>query len=353
MEEKYDYGLKLVYKFVRYIFPEVGSQLKGWMAKCNEADDETLKNQAISSITHKKFHAQGGSIYALYPGVDIKAVIKFIVSFQTISDYLDNLCDRTDIKNESAFRQLHLAMLDAIDPYRGINNYYLYYPYKNDGNYLRSLVDVCRTQVRSLPSYPLVIEPIKKYIQLYSDLQAYKHLDVEIREKNLITWADYYKSRYPEISCWEFSAAAGSTLGIFMLLAAAFNEELSLQEVKSIEAAYFPWICGLHILLDYYIDAKEDIQMGDLNFTQYYENLKECEERIGFFIERSLQCCSTLRFPEFHKTVVRGLLAMYLSDPRAFSGMNRLASKNILSVNRPGTTLYHKLCKMLRVAGAL
>ncbi|HHW47788.1 MAG TPA: tetraprenyl-beta-curcumene synthase family protein [Clostridiaceae bacterium] len=352
-EKKYDYGLKLIYKFVRYIFPEVERQLRAWTLKCMEAEDDVLREQALSSIRHKKFHAQGGSIYALYPGVDMKRAASFIVSFQTISDYLDNLCDRTHVKSEPAFRQLHLAMLDAVDKLRGINNYYYYYPYKKDGSYLSSLVETCQEQISGLSSYNLVIEPIKKYVHLYSDLQAYKHLDSNIREECLKTWAEYYAGRYPDISWWEFSAAAGSTLGIFALFAASFNPGLTVQEVKAIEQAYFPWICGLHILLDYYIDSQEDLQTGDLNFTQYYKNLKQCEERIGFFVKRSFESCSGLSFPEFHKTIIRGLLAMYLSDPKAHMGLNNITSRNILLSNGRGTVMYHKLCKALRVAGAL
>lgn len=352
-EKKYDHGLKLIYKFVRHIFPEVERQLGDWTLKCMKAENDILREQALSSIRHKKFHAQGGSIYALYPGVDMKRAVRFIVSLQTISDYLDNLCDRTDVKYEPAFRQLHLAMLDAVDKLRGINNYYYYYPYKNDGNYLASLVETCKEQIGDLPSYKLVIEQIKKYIHLYSDLQAYKHLDNNIREESLKIWAEYYAGRYPDISWWEFSAATGSTLGIFALFAASFNPDLTIQEANAIERAYFPWICGLHILLDYYIDSQEDIQMGDLNFTHYYKNLKECEERICFFVKRSLESCSSLRFPEFHKTIVKGLLAMYLSDPKANMGLNNIASRNILQNNGRGTVMYHKLCRALRVAGAI
>lgn len=351
--EKYNYGLTLVYKLVRYIFPEVGNQLKYWSTICDAIEDRFLRIQALSSIKNKKFHVQGGCIYALYPGTNIKQATKFIVSLQTISDYLDNLCDRAEKKDESAFRQLHLAMIDSVDPFSIVNNYYHYYPYKNDNNYLGSLVETCKAQIRSLPSYYLVYDSINKFVELYSDMQTYKHLEDGVRENSLKNWAEYYSSLYPEITCWEFSAAAGSTLGIFVLFAAAFSQDLTLKEVKMIEASYFPWICGLHILLDYYIDAQEDIQMGDLNFTNYYHSLKQCEERIEFFLKRSLESCSKLPYPEFHITIIKGLLSMYLSDPKAYIGMNKLASKNILSINKSGVVLYHKLCKILRVAGAL
>jgi len=352
-EKKYDYGLKLIYKFVWYILPEVKKQLGALAIKSIEVENDILQEQAMLAVRHKKFYSQGGSILALYPGVDMKRAVSFMVSLQTICEYLDKLCDRADVKNEQVFRQLYLAILDAVDKYRGINNYYYYYPYKNDGCFLSSLVEICTEQTIGLPSYNLVIEPVKKYIQLYSDLQTYKHLDNSIREESIKTWAEYYTGRYPDISWWEFSAATGSILGIFALYAASFNPSLTIQEVKAIEQAYFPWVCGLHILLAHYIESQENTYMGNLNFTQYYKNLKQCEERIGFFAKRSLESCLSLCFPEFHITVIKGLLAMYLSDPKAHIGLNNLASRNILLGNGPGTALYHKLCRALRIAGAL
>lgn len=51
----------------------------------------------------------------MLPDVDINNFVKFIVAFQTISDYLDNLCDRVEVNDEQAFRQLHLAITDALD----------------------------------------------------------------------------------------------------------------------------------------------------------------------------------------------------------------------------------------------
>jgi len=353
IEAKCDSGIKLVLKFVRHVFPEVEKQLKSWTQLSRSLDDQKLGEQALASIRSKRFHAQGGSIYALYPNVDLKSAVKFIVSFQTISDYLDNLCDRTGVKDEPAFRQLHLSMLDAVDPERKMSDYYKFFPYKNDSGYLNKLVEECRSQVLKLPSYPLVVNTVKKYVHLYSDLQTYKHLSESIREDCLKTWASYYLMQHPGISCWEFSAAAGSTLGIFMLFAAASDPDLTEDEVKAIDSAYFPWICSLHILLDYYIDAQEDLRTGDLNFTYYYKNLKHCEERLSYFIERSTEQCSRLRYPEYHITIIRGLLAMYLSDPKASWGLNRLASRRLLEKGGKQVKLYYNLCRILRFAGVI
>jgi tetraprenyl-beta-curcumene synthase len=316
-------------------------------------EDGELALQAASSIEHKRFHAQGGSVYALYPGTPLSPSVKLIVSLQTISDYLDNLCDRMGTQEEAALRQLHLAVLEAVDPRGGLSDYYRLYPHKGDHFYLNRLVQKCREQVEGIPAYSAVMGCIKKYAGLYSDLQVYKHLPQEVREDRMRNWAGRFAQEYPEISLWEFSAASGSTLGMFAMAAAAFNPSLTPQDVKELDSAYFPWICGLHILLDYYIDLQEDLQHGDLNFVQYYKNMDECEERLSFFINRSFAACCRLNFPDFHRTVVMGLLAMYLSDAKALKEFNRAATLRLLGRGGGNTRLYFRLCRMLRSLGKL
>lgn len=348
-----DDGLRLIIKQIRKVFPEVSVKLEKYIKSCALNGDRFLMNQAVSSIETKKFHCQGGGVFSLYPGVNREKALGFIISLQTISDYLDNLCDRAGIMDETAFRQLHLAMLDAVDPNRQISQYYKYYPSANDGGYLAKLVGECRESIREVPSYGIVADKIKKYVRLYSDLQAYKHIWPADRERCLRTWAGYYMKNLQEISWYEFSAAAGSTLAIFALYAAAFDPELKAEDAASLESAYFPWICGLHILLDYYIDSREDFMTGDLNFTSYYDNLKQCETRIKYFYQQSIKHCETLSNSSFHSTVVEGLLAMYLSDSKALWGFNRLCSRNILKDCSRSTGLYYNLCRILRFAGAL
>jgi hypothetical protein len=108
------YQTKLITKFVTKIFPLVSDCLSSWQNRLDDCPDENLRGQALASIKHKRFHAQGGSIYALYPGVPINPLLSFIVAFQTISDYLDNLCDRAQCLDGESFKQLHIALADAV-----------------------------------------------------------------------------------------------------------------------------------------------------------------------------------------------------------------------------------------------
>ncbi len=345
--------MKLIFKYVRDIFPQVDEELSRWKKNCAGAGDQMLLDQAAASIRDKKFHCQGGSIYSLYPGIDTEKAIKFIVSLQTISDYLDNLCDRAGVYDEKSFLSLHLSLSDAVTPESPAGDYYKHYPYKNDGGYLTKLVMQAKSQLSGLPSYHLVRDKIRYYVRRYSEMQSFKHLNPSVREKRLMVWAEADLSQYPGISCWEYSAAAGSTLGIFILYALAFDPSLSPLEVSSVDSAYFPWVSGLHILLDYYIDLQEDIREGELNFTCYYRDLMHCRERMQYFIRQSTESCSRLRYPKFHMTVIKGLLSMYLSDPKVSGKMQGQPVRGLITQSGVKAGLYYNICRLLRAASII
>lgn len=342
------YRMGILNRFVNRVFPQVELELKNYMSMAERIPDPLLRRQAVESIKKKKFHCQGGSIYSLYPGVPQKDMVRFIVAYQTISDYLDNLCDRAKVEDEEAFKKLHLAMTDALLPGEIFSDYYECYPYKDDGGYLKLLVSKCKAFISDLPSYAIIREKILFLARLYSELQTYKHLVPEVRECRVTGWFENYLGYFPEINGWEFAAAAGSTLGIFMLVAAATNPGLDGAEAWDIFHSYFPWICGLHILLDYYIDLDEDENSGDLNFVSYYPDLANCLERLKTFYRNSQEEAAKLRYPFFHSTVVDGLMAMYLSDPKAFCGQRSLATEEILDFCGNHTRIMHSICCWLR-----
>lgn len=84
-------------KVYKDIFPLVHQELKKWRAHAEMIENEELRTQALASISSKTFHCEGGGILSLLAGEEKETCIEFIVAYQTISDYLDNLCDRKDV----------------------------------------------------------------------------------------------------------------------------------------------------------------------------------------------------------------------------------------------------------------
>ena len=318
------------------ILPAVSRCLAHWNRRADAIASPELRLQAKASLRTKRFHCEGGSFYAalvLDPDKEhVNEVIRAIVSLQTISDYLDNLCDRMGSTDGQHFRQLHLSMSDAVRPQVGIRDYYRYSAHKEDSSYLRELVSTCQQTLGRLPLYSQVQEDVFHYVSLYSNLQVYKHLARHLREQRCRAWFEEHRSYYPEIQWQEFCAASGSTLLPFALFALATRKTLAREYVDCLRAAYFPWVCGLHILLDYYIDQQEDRDHGDLNFVSYYSSDAEAEQRTRFFLLRALRETWLLPDRHFHRLIVRGLVWFYLTRGRSTVARWRLI----------GTALAHR-----------
>lgn len=321
--------LQLMYRMYKYVLPDVNDQLKLWRAAADRIPDPELRRQAIASQTSKRFHCQGGAVYAA-ANVPLRHVlIPLIVALQTISDYLDNLCDRSTSLDPRDFRRLHQAMLDAVDPGASLQDYYFYREEKDDGGYLAALVRTCQSCLCLLPSYSVVEERVRELVGLYCDLQVYKHVDWSVRERELAGWWALHRERYPELRWNEFAAATGSTLGMFQLFLAATDESLTGEQAASIHRAYFPFVCAEHILLDYLIDQQEDRAGGDLNFCFYYETAETTVERLSWIVQEARRSIDRLEHAAFHRMIIEGLMALYLSDPkvRTQPEVRRIAAK--------------------------
>jgi tetraprenyl-beta-curcumene synthase len=336
---------------LHYIFktlPQVKRLLKYWETRASQCKDPELRKQALASLHTKAFHCHGGAVYAVNCGSNEYITLRLIVAYQTICDYLDNLCDRAGSTDGKAFEQLHRSLFDALTPGSVSTDYYLYYPYKDDSGYLLQLVNECRSCVQQLPSYAEVYPEIIKLACWYTDLQVKKHLHQERREQVLQQWCHENLNSYPGVLWQEFAAASGSTLAIFALFTLAANKGGNAIAKKRIMQAYFPWICGLHILLDYFIDQEEDRQGGDLNFTFYYQDEEEMIERLSLFVKNSLLAAATTPLPVFDQTIVHGLLAMYLSDTKVDNYRLRPEAEYLMNQAGTGAKSVYHICRLVR-----
>ncbi len=401
----------------------------------------------------------GGSVFALLNPSKTKALVKAIVAIQTISDYLDNLCDRVELdrggafatdnaaRNFSAFMRLHEAMLCAVDPLRPTCDYYSLYPMGNDGGYLDALVSSSREVISSIDDYRYVKPLVVMFAGMYSQLQSIKHLPHHVRDKWMeawffqysgcsgtgisepvglplqeafcpwpepgpYSWADFGQdtntaSGQPEhlrriylpgqlgnkdsktevvgiwgplqALPWGFSASLhirhlGSLghqarKGVYPPVAALFtlhkpppwiagwakHSASSIADptqahslALTIAEAYFPAICGLHILLDYFIDQDEDKKFGDLNFVSYYKSAKTAAEALKRFINQALEEASNLPEPWFHKAVVKGLLAMYLSDSKISACGLSSSAMEFTRCGGGNTEILQAVCRLVR-----
>lgn len=316
-------GLGLEIRLLTVILPLAKQTLAGWRQEAQRIPDPELRRQALASIDRKAFHAWGGCSYALLTPGRETSLIRAIVAFQTISDYLDNLCDRSTSHSGMDFRCLHQAMLDAAAPGAPLHDYYAHHPEQQDGGYLAHLVRTVQGELSRWPAYSLALPYVTSYVTRYNDLQEYKHIEVSQRLPALTRWFAGWQPRYPDLNWWEFAAACGSTLAVFAAWAAAVvadrldpNAPRLPQLLRLLDAAYFPWINGLHILLDYYIDQQEDREGEDLNLVSFYASAHARLSRLALFARHAQQAAQRLPYGWVHRLIVDGLPALYLSDPK-------------------------------------
>ena len=298
------------------VWPATHAFLHEWKERAANIPDPELRRQALTSIETKTFHCEGGAIFGLLAGHSYKDAIRFIVAYQTISDYLDNLCDRSTSQDPDDFRALHESMLQALTPEAPATAYYRYRRERNDGGYLASLVQTCREVLNRLPDYGKGAQSVRDLAMLYIDLQVHKHVRKEERLPRLQAWFAEYSKELPPMAWYEFAACTGSTLGIFCIISQLFNPETSVRLVDKIKKAYFPWVQGLHILLDYLIDQEEDRVGADLNFCFYYKNDEELVSRLNHFFTQAQMSVAGLPDTKFHRLIIRGLLSIYLADEK-------------------------------------
>lgn len=341
--------ISLMNKVYKDIFPLVQKKLHYWKNEAKKIPDPELKKQAIASIENKDFHCEGGAILALLAEDRKEDAISFIVAYQTISDYLDNLCDRSTSLDDKDFTALHEAMSHSLMKNSQSTNYYRYREEQNDGGYLNNLVATCQKFFQKLENYQRIYKYLLELCSYYSDLQIHKHVQKSERVNRLQNWFSLHQSKLPSMSWYEFSACSGSTLGIFCLVSYALREDFTEEHAVQIHQGYFPYIQGLHILLDYFIDQQEDKEGGDLNFCFYYQSNQEMFSRMSFFVTEANHYLNKLPHKQFHKLIHNGLLALYLSDEKVeLQEDTKLLAKKMVKLGGIQTRFLYLNAKLYR-----
>ncbi len=292
-------------------------------------------------------------------GTDREGFISFALSVLSISIMIKNYRHNRDISQEMEIRRLYGCLSCALDPSRN-GSCPMPHSVKNEPRPGASddngpsaqtcLSDRCRLQLAVLPCYGLVAAKMKKYVQFFIDLQSYRYYPPLASVEMLKVWSSGYLQRYHDIGWWEFCAAADSLFGILTMYAAASGPNLSGDEAGLLDEACFPWLCGLESLLRSVLRMRTQETEG-LNFASFYTNLKECEGRILFFVEKASESFMKLRNGAEYCNILKAMISFYLTEPEAEFGMLKLASSLILKKSSAGK--YAAAWRLLRISGIL
>ena len=334
--------------FTKIAYPIVNQRIHEYRTYTKRIKKVLIKSKALNALDRNKFDLVVSSVYTLCPNVDVTLATEVIFAFQAIIQYLNTVSEYASASTEPFFRLIFSSLKDAAN-LRGDEfiQYFTFFPSKDDDGYLSILVEKCRQKVRLLPSYNIVRDYISTCLTLFIDLQVTKYsFDGTDKEKNLRRWSSVHGQKYPDISNWEFCMSVDSPLTIHLLVALATNPELTAQEAEDIYNDFFPWIGGIQKILEGYLDYNDSFYNENINNTFYYENLKDYEQRIIYFMNKAAERFASNS--DYLYSILKIILSTYLTLPRANNGMNNLTSRTILQSGGSGMFLYNATANSIR-----
>ncbi len=309
----------------------VGRELRHWRELACEIPDPVLRRLALLTQKAERGNLEGAAAFAvLVPRTHRERVVRAVVAFQAMYDYVDTLAEQPSADPVANGHQLHLALLTALDPDGEHSDYYEHASAHRDNGYMRNLIDACRDAFSALPSHASVIEPARRAVRRMVDYQSLNHSSQDDTRGALARWAGGLTPAGTGLRWWETAAGAASSLTVFALIAAAAQPMLGAGEATATESAYFPWIGALHVLLDSLIDRSEDIDAGQHCLIDHYSSAEEVAGRLGAIATRAMRATDLLPNGVHHATILAGMTSFYLSAPSIATPMASPAAQRVL-----------------------
>jgi tetraprenyl-beta-curcumene synthase len=323
----------------------VSREIRRWRTAAEQIPDPRLRADALDVLTRKRGNTDGAALFWTLTRRRDLGLLRLLVAHEVIWDFLDNVSERGAHVGQHNGRQLHLAIVESLDPARPISDYYRYHPWHDDGGYLRALVVACRAGVDRLPSYRVVQGAALREARRAAVQSINHETEPRRRDRELRAWA---QREYPgrQVAGWfELSAAASASLVIHALLALAATPRVSEREVADTYAVYFPWVSLAVVMLDSYADQQEDAANGAHSYFAHYASNEQAVARLRESIVESVRGALRLPNGERHAVLVACMIAMYLSKDSARSPELEATTRDLV---RAGGSLTRLLLPILR-----
>ena len=311
-------------------------ELGDWRRRAGTIPDPDLRRHALAALTEKGLNPEAVAVFAvLAPRARRQAAIRAIVALQVAIDYIDLLGEQPVPDPLEDGLQLHRALPAAVTPGAAAEDWYRFHPQGRDGGYLSSLVLACQRSLESLPAAdalrPLTVAAAERCGQGQSHTHAAARGDRGALER----WARGLEAP-PGYSWWEVAAGASSSVGAHALIAAAADPGSRNDDGLAIDAAYFPSIGALTVLLDDLIDRERDAADGDHNYIAYYPGAEEASERLALIAARAETAIGDLDQPARHAAILTGVVGFYLGAEEARAPFAQEARKRLRETCDPG-----------------
>jgi tetraprenyl-beta-curcumene synthase len=302
--------------YLTTVLPTVRRELQRWREVAAAIPDPSRRRRALAALEEKRLNVEAVAVFAtLAPLRRRRAVLRAIVPLQLAIDYRDTLEEAGEI--EGASGEEFLAALDA--------------------GWVR--------EAEALPGFRAVAPLLRAAVARCAEGQRRTHAAVADRAQ-LQRWAEGL-DRTGDYRWWEFAAGASSSVATHALIAAAADPSVSAAEAASVDAAYYPSIGALTVLLDDLVDQEADLAAGEHNYLSYYRNPAEAAARIQSLVSAAEVAVRGLPRSRRHLAILDGVLAYYLTAPEADFRYVGEIGENLLAKSSPTAGML-KLLRRLR-----
>lgn len=325
-----------------WTLPAVRREIAAWRQRALSIPDPRLRADALLTLRRERLNAEGAALFAALPRRRHPQLLRLLVAYQVTLDYLDSISERPSADPLANGRQLHRALVEALDPSAPLSDYYRHHPAREDGGYLRALVATCRELCVTLPGYPQARPWIARSTR-NGTVQALNHdPDERRRDRMLAAWAARELGQRRDALWFELTAAASSSLWTLALLALAADGVPKQSDLHRAAAVYVPWVCAASTLLDAFVDQFDDEQAGGHGYLTHYGSAATATARVVEIIGRAVTGAVRLPRGTRHALITGGMVAMYLSkesarDPRLRDDAAKImrAAGSLPRVQRP------------------
>jgi tetraprenyl-beta-curcumene synthase len=335
--------------------PVVGREVGAWRRRARAMPDRPLREGALDSLTRKRANAEGAALFTILTRRRNHGLLRLLVAYEIVWDYLDNVSEAGAAEGEVNGRQLHRALLEAVDLEISVSDYYRHHPWRDDGGYLQALVEVCRQQCRRLPSYQRVRSLLLGEARR-SEVGTLNHcLNPAERDRALRRWAEheFQEDSGGVVPWYELTAAASCSAAAHVLLIMAADRDCDERDVADTYAAYFPRFSIATTMLDSYVDRDEDLVSGAHSYISHYPSEEIACMRVADSVALSSSALRRLPNGHRHAVIVACMVAMYSSKDSARAPARRASTHSLVRAGGSLTMLVLPVLRLWRIAYAL
>jgi tetraprenyl-beta-curcumene synthase len=302
--------------YLTTVLPRLRRELRRWRAEAERIADPRIRRAALSAFEEKGSNVEAVAVFAtLAPRARRAGALRAIAALQVAIDCRDSL--------EEAGTEV-AAHGDGAEPTAP----------PPGGDYLARLERAWRAELGALPAAAAVDPVLDRAVTRSAEGQRRTHGAAAGDVEGLKRWARSLGP--PGYEWWELAAGASSSVAAHALIAAAADPAMTAADAEAVDAAYFPSVGALTVILDDLVDREADEAAGEHSYLSYYADAEDAAAHLAAIAGDASSALAGLPRSPRHAAILAGVAAFYLSAPASQAPSARPIRERLLAALGPG-----------------